>query len=442
MRIPEWRPVLLALLLAAPGVALGALDLERLARIVEAGHFERAYALAREHRFEHEGDPVFDLYYGIAAVATGHYGEGVFALRRVLALRPELDRARLALARAHFAMGNDLDARREFRRVLANDPPAPVRADIERYLAALDRRASRYRTTLSGYLELGGGHDTNVNSANEVDSIDTVSGPIVIEESGQEQADDFARVAGGLRIEHPLVPDLGLFASIDAERRFHDEFDPFALGGVLLRSGLVASGERSRTTLGAHGQRLYLDGDSYRDTGGLDADWRYARSDHHVIELSGRWSQLDYETATERDSELWQLTAGTTALWQRPLRPVLSVSISWGEEEARRDTVAARVRATRDLYGVSGELRLRLAPRWRLSADLGYRRSDYEETDPRFATVREDDYYRTGLMLEWRARQSLRLQLRLTHSVNDSNQPLFEYDRSVAGLRLRYDFDR
>lgn len=438
----RWNPVVLVAVLAVSGNVFGALDPARLARLVNGGDMARAWELAREHRARHEGDPVFDLYYGIAAVETGHTSEGVFALRRVLAVRPGLDRARVVLARAYFEMGNDLAARREFDRVLADDPPEPVRAAIERYQEALDRRADRYRTAVSGYVEIGGGHDTNVNSATSIDTVDSLFGVLVVNEPGQEQADDFARLAGALRVSRPLTPDVGVFATLAGERRYHDQHGEFAIGGTLLRTGLVARGDRVRGTLGVHGQRLYVDGDGYRDLAGFDADMRYAVSDLHVIELAGRYSQLDYDAVPDRDSDLWELSAGTTGLWRGPLQTTASISLSYGEEEARRDTVAALAGTQRDLYGLAGELRLRLAPEWTLSGDAGYRRSEYGGVDPLFGETREDDYYSAGLLLEWRPRPSWRVRLHVTRAVNDSNLGFHDYDRDVAEVRLRHDFHR
>ncbi len=436
----RWNQMAPALLLAIAGGALAAPAAGELARLVNTGEMERAWDLAREHRSSLEGDPVFDLYYGIAAIEAGHAHEAVFALRRVLAIRPDLARARVALARAHFETGNDLLARSEFERALADDPPEPMRAAIERYLHALDRRADRYRTSVSGYIELGGGHDSNANSATSIDTVDSLSGTLLIAEQGREQSDDFARLAGTLRIAHPLTPDLGAFATLAGERRYHDSHGEFDIGSTLLRAGLATRGDRVRNTLAVHGQRLQVDGEGFRDMAGLDADVRYAVSDLHIIGMAGRYSQLDYDTLPDRDSDLWELSARTTRLWRVPLRPTASITISYGEERARRDTAEARAGTQRDLHGVSGELRLHPASGWLLSGDVGYRHSSYAGTDPLFGERREDDYYSVKLLLEWRPRPTWRVQLRLTHAANDSNLAFHEHDRDVAEVRLRHDF--
>ncbi|MDZ7748426.1 MAG: tetratricopeptide repeat protein [Halofilum sp. (in: g-proteobacteria)] len=179
-RRPRLRAAVLALaaLLALAPAAWAQVDVDRLAELVEAGEYEAAYELAHEHVGDMAGNVRFDFYYGIAAVDSGHLGEGVFALERVLIAQPGADRARLELARAYFLRGDDRRARREFEAVEAHDPPAPVQAQIERYQLAMQKRAGRYETTVTGYLESGIGFTSRTSTAAPADaeSVDILGG--------------------------------------------------------------------------------------------------------------------------------------------------------------------------------------------------------------------------------------------------------------------------
>lgn len=66
--------------------------------------------------------------------------EAIASFRTILADQPELDRVRLELARALFYKREDSLARRHFERVLAGEPPAPVVANIRRFLATIRAR--------------------------------------------------------------------------------------------------------------------------------------------------------------------------------------------------------------------------------------------------------------------------------------------------------------
>ncbi|HEY5716878.1 MAG TPA: hypothetical protein VIS52_00170, partial [Motiliproteus sp.] len=139
---------------------------DQLNRLVANGEMEQAYREASPHQQQLAGEPDYDLPYGIAAIDTGHINEGVFALERVLFLQPANHRARLEYARGLFILGEDAQARQAFNRVLDEaDPPTSVREKVEQFLAAIRRRESRYSTSARGYVGLGIGHDSNINSA-------------------------------------------------------------------------------------------------------------------------------------------------------------------------------------------------------------------------------------------------------------------------------------
>lgn len=418
--------------------------LERLDRKVAAGRFDEAHALALEHRFDLEGQSLFDFYYGLAALETGNTSEAVFALDRAVAQRPGFTRARLELARAHFEVGDDRRAREHFRQVLAQEPPPPVAARVEQYLHAMDRRADRYSTVVSGWIEGGLGHDTNVNSATDADEItvnlfgiDLVSD---LDDGQQELDDEFWRTAVRGRISEPLARGVTVFAQADFEERQNldeGDFDTRRLGG---RFGTVFHGDRARTEVGFGMQRFWLDGDAYQDRVGLFANSRYSLGTRTALLGSLQWSRLGYDELGSRDSDLLFASGGVSHAWQAALRPVTSLSLFLGDESARDDGDVADSQASRDIYGVGAQLGLTLAPAWRFTTALQYRRSEYGADNPLFGETREDDYYQLDLDLHWQPNPRWRIGPHVRLAENDSNIDLYEYDREVYELRVRYNF--
>ena len=84
------------------------------------------------------------------------------SLRVILINRPGLVRVRLELARAFFLKGEDSLARRHFERVLAGKPPAPVVANVQRFLAEI---RARRRWTM--YLGAAMSPDSNIGGASD-----------------------------------------------------------------------------------------------------------------------------------------------------------------------------------------------------------------------------------------------------------------------------------
>ena len=90
--------------------------------LIEKGDSKAAYELGRKYP-DQLGEPAFDFYFGVAAIDSGHAGEGVLALERYVVNFPDNHNARLELARGYFVMGDDQRAREEFNNVLKLNPP-------------------------------------------------------------------------------------------------------------------------------------------------------------------------------------------------------------------------------------------------------------------------------------------------------------------------------
>lgn len=431
---------MLALLPLLPGVALADHDPERLSELVREGDFEQAHEYALEHRGAHEGEPQFDLYYGIAALQVGELEEGVFALERVIALEPGFDRARLELARGYFLLEDDRRARREFEIVLAHEPPPAVVSQIEYYLQAMQRRADRYETTATGFVEIGGGYDSNVNSATSDDTVSTIIGNVTLADDSKERDDTFLRLEARGNVSHPLSPGLNLVAGAGLWNRSLSDESEFETGAIDGNLGLMWRRERSRLLVSTQVQRFYLDGDAYRDLTGLGASYRRDVSEDLGFDVSGRVSQLDFEDNDNLDSTLTLIDAGISRRLDHPRQPVVTAGLFLGREDADENTTAAKAAAERDIYGARAGLWMVLAPRWTLRGDLEFRSSEYAEENALFGETRESDYYAARLAADWRPSARWRIGPQFRYSNSDANIEIYDYERTEVWVRARHEF--
>jgi len=417
------------------------LDLDRLQRLVESGRAEQAYRLALAHRAALEGRLRFDFYYGVAAIDTGHVAEGVFALERVLMRRPGLDRARLELARGYFLLGEDRRARREFQTVLAHRPPASVEATIDRFIEAIQRRSDRYETVVTAYAELAAGYDTNVNSATDLDSVAIFDGLLELNlaDSSQAQGDAFWQMAAGGEVRKPLSPHTGVFGAVSARVRGHASQTAFNTGRLAYRAGWEWRGDFARLRLSGHLQPFYLGNSVYQHRYGAAADYRYALSDTTAATAFARLERLDYPDQAIRDSRMWTAGAGVNHLFLGPFRPALSLRVFGGQEIADADSDPARAIAERDMLGAQVGLRFVLHPEWSLNLAGQLRRSDYAADHQLFLETREETYYQADAGLTWQFTKHWSAGPKLRYSENAANLGLYDYDRTQAWLRLRYD---
>jgi len=425
-----------------PAAALAAYDPARLSTLVGDKQYQDAYDYALEHRAAHEGELGFDLYYGIAAIEVGELNEAIFALERVVSREPGFDRARLELARAYFLQDNDRRARNAFEVVLAHDPPPPVEDQIERYLSAINRRADRYETTTSGFVELRAGHDTNVNAATDEESVEILDGlaRVLLDEDSRELDDNFLRFEARGRVSHPLSPGVNLVGEAGLWQRSLADESEFDTGALEAQLGVMWRGAEDRLLVSGELQHFELDGEDYRDLFGIGARYDRTLSDELGIDVTGRVSELEYDDRPDLDSTLWLLDTGFSRAFAGDRRPVLTAGAFVGGEDAEDDTNAAQSNTERDILGVRAGLWLVLAPRWTLLGRFEYSTSEYGEESNLFGETREEDYYSVGVSADWRPDAHWRVGPNLTHSRNDANIELYDYDRTELWVRARYEF--
>jgi tetratricopeptide (TPR) repeat protein len=407
--------------------------------LLEQGRAREAYELASRHP-EELGKPDFDFYYGIAAVDSGHAGQGVLALERYIVRFPDNDRARLELARAYYILGELLRAREEFETVSRRKPPAEVQATIDRFMDSIRAQEARYQTTATFYAEIGAGYDSNVNSGvgNPVISVPTL-GVVQLAQIGARSGDSFMHLAAGGQFSHPLAAGVALIAGVSADGKLHsDKFDQqFDQVGGAAYGGVSYLQERNLVRGTVSASTLYVDYDRFRDALTLGAEWHRQLDEFNSASVFAQYALLEYPASPVRDSDFYGLGVGWRRAFVGRLQPVFQVQAIYGREANDADPV--RDDLSRDLLTLRGGLSLTPAVRWGLSLALAYTRSRFEEPDLLFLTRRDDDYYGVELGVSYRLTRQLSLRADYLYSDNRSNIPLYEYSRDIVTLRARFE---
>lgn len=404
--------------------------------LVEAGRSFEAWPLCEAA--DRVAEPQLDLWCGIAAVDLGRAPEGVVALERYVLRHPADARGRLELARAYFDAGDDIGARRAFDAVLATDPPPAVRTSIGRYLEAIDAREAQIRPGVRGWIELGGGYDSNVNAGVQQASITLpVLGSVTVADFGVEQEAGFGWLAGKVDVHYPVAPGVTLYGGLAGSGQFNagaSEFD-IAQGAALLG----ASWQRGAHTIYgtyAHGE-LLVGGDRYRYSDGLAVEWRYLANELVTGSITPQYARIAFPGVNEaRGSDFYALSLAARRVWRSLWQPVLNLSAVGAREDNRYDLDYL----SRDVYGATADLTLSPRPAWALNGAFTFQRSDYRAPMPLLGLDRVDDYYGASLAALYFFTRSLTGRIEAQFTRNDSNIALYQYDRLVVGAKLRYDF--
>jgi outer membrane protein len=154
---------------------------EAAALLVAAGRFndaKRILALSIQQN-PNDYEAIFIL--GMIAVAEQGYDTAIAYFRQILVAEPERERVRLELARAFFLQRDYDNAERNFRFARAGDLPDEVRANIDQFLAAI-QRLKRWSYDVAIALA----DDTNVNGATTAHQVDIFGLPFTLSDDARQ----------------------------------------------------------------------------------------------------------------------------------------------------------------------------------------------------------------------------------------------------------------
>lgn len=403
--------------------------------LVARGQAKEAYERGRRYP-DQLGEPGFDYWFGLAAIDAGHPGEGTLALERYVITYPDDRAARLELARGYFLMGDDERAKAEFDEILRTDPPAKVRENIRGYLEAIRAREKRYRKSFSFFAEAGTGYDSNANGGVANGNVNLSIGPVIVSAAGQKTDNGFLFGAAGGQLNIPIRPGWSVFVGASGDTRNYFDADAFDLRNLQGSAGVAKTGERDLLRFtGAYGN-LWLDNNRFRSISTLTGEWYRQTDEKTTWNAFGQWAQLGYTGNNQpRDADLFAVGGGLRRVLGGPSQLALTASANIGQEQNRRE----RRDLARDLYG--GRLGLTLTPYDTLSVYVAAsaQGSYYMEADAFLFERRRDWFYalEAGSDKTLDKNWSFRFDVAMTR--NRSNIDLYDFNRNVASVKLRYD---
>jgi hypothetical protein len=416
---------------------VGAAPADDIKALVEQGKAADAYSLGAKTP-ELLGQPAFDFYFGVAAIDSGHAGEGVLALERYIVNFPDNANARLELARGYFVLGEDARAHEEFDRVTKTKPPATVQANIDRFLDAIRSRESRYSTTAGFYLEAGYGYDSNVSGGVSNSNISLpVFGSVVVNQAGVKAGSSYSWLAVGGQVSKPIAPGLAIFGAAQADGKFNNANNLFDQNNISGAVGLTYLQNKNfyRATL-SHSE-VAVDDKRFRDVDSIAGEWHRQIDELQTVSPFVQYAQLRYTGNNQpRDADFYALGLGYRKTFIGNWQPLLTANINGAQEHDIRD----RPDLGRDMYGGRLALSVTPVPKWAVAVGGTYQHSRYQGPDELLLTTRKDNYYAIDATVSYAYSRDLSIRLELLGSKNDSNLELYAYRRDMATLKVRYDF--
>jgi outer membrane protein len=410
------------------------------ANLIKSGKSAEAYALLAPEESRRAGDPDYDYLLGIAALDIGKPNEAIFALERVLAVRPNHLQARAEIARAYLAVGEKATAKKEFEIVQSQNPPREVNATIQKFLDAINQGQGGVPTLLSGYLEAAYGTDSNVNSAtsNNQVAIPVFGGAIAtLNASGVETRDTFWNVSGGANVRHALSPAWSIFGGANISQRLNSKETIFNTRGMDGNVGLSLTEAEDSYSAALQFQGFDVDSKRYRDGTGMTLQWQ--RNLQNSSQATGyfQYTSLSYPDQSVRDANRYVLGAAYASVMNGAYTPAYYLGAYAGEEKEKQ----AGVPFLGDkLYGVRAGGELNVQAQTKLFGSLSVESRRYGGNDPFFLVARKDTQTDLNVGVKYVMGNLWTVTPQLSYTRNKSNIIINDYKRTVLSIGLRRDF--
>jgi FimV-like protein len=428
----QQHAICVCLILASQSVLAASTDREALyakARdFLANGEAKKAYELLIEKESLWSGRDDYDYLLGVAALDSGEASESVFTLQRLVMRKPGFSGARLELARAYFELGENESARREFEKVLTEDPPPNVVEASNEYLKAIDARARQYRSDVQYTFDFGLGYDSNAPAA----TADDVFLNFTLSPNNLEQSSAFANTGLGAVYTRPVGPKSQVILNANIDHRTNPSTHFVDSSNLNLGAGW--SWQKGVHSVAISANRIYswLDRRENKHDTGLNLTYGRKLSDSWNMMAFSRVSQVRFEESALQVQDVDRLTYGFSVT-QSFETAVMNVSLTGGGDDAKQSTSAFST----DTYGINFSNTWYRAGGKQYFLDAGVSNTEYD--DPFFGIDREDDLLTLGVGTTWAnfPLADWTSTFRVSFSEKDSTVSLYEFDRVEAGLSLQ-----
>ncbi len=400
----------------------------------------QAYDLLAPLEEERAGDPDYDYLLGMTFLGMGEPARAAFAFERCLNVNPENGPCRVQMARTYILLGETPSARNELQTIKDFNPPPEVENLVAQYLGVISNAEKQQQRHISAFAQLGLGYDSNINSATENSKIALPSSAGQAFLTVPVSADSaFLQLQAGSGIRYKFSPTVAGLADINVQQRSvldNHDYDYTTLDTSA--GGLVNLNNNVQVQAKLQLQKMWLDGQSYRDVLGLLAQGQKAMSDTSQLAIFSQLSQLRYDTQTARDANRLNLGLAYSQALDLRYSPSFYASIYRGTETANNSQFDY---FSQSFLGLRVGGSLVYTDNIRINGHLSTETRNFDAINPflPFTSKRKDTETNLMLGLTWQIKPQLSLQPNYTYSTNNSNLPINDYTRHIVSVDLRFD---
>lgn len=376
------------------------------------------------------------LQQGIELRQQGQLQQSVELLSQAIEQHPQQLRLQLELAVSYLHMGEfDLAQHWASAVLQAQQVPEQVRANIERFLANVERQ--RRGLSQSYWLQraqLFAGHDSNATIGPDDAELEIGE----LKRESVKSADQFAGLqydASYLSNRLPTVSRYHLGISL-YDKRYQD-ISRSNLSFANLRAGLQWPLQQWRLHANLAISHIYVGNDALANYGFVTVGGRWQLADQHSVSVMAEANPRRY---LQKEDEQRQGTR---------ISQTLQYQFDWGNSDiqAAADWRQANLDGTSESYDESQWSLSYSTPwqwyqqQWQLQWRSAYSQRDYRQRDELYVIKRDDHSWQHRLKLQWQWQKQWQLALSHQYDMRDSNLDIYQYQRQLTQLSLQYRMD-
>lgn len=406
--------------------------------LVNAGDPLLAYQVLSIIEPEYAGNIDFDYLYGIAAVGSNHHTEGMFALERVLAVKPDHVGARKLAARAHFSLGEVEASKKEYKNLRKLDPSAETEKVVQYYLSAIDK-ALGLGNRFTAYLETGLGWDSNISSATNINAVTVPSlGTFQLDRDSREQSTSFLHVGGGAGFKVPANDKVAFIGNLKLAKNIAQKHQEFETSSVDLSAGVEFKLDEGLITFSLQNNHFLIDDKVFRHAYGFTTQYTKNWNEQAQSSAYGQYSKLNYKDNSFRNADRFVLGVNHAHAFQHKYKPVVFGGAYIAQERTKKSNTKF---LDQNIFGVRGGTQLAFTPAWTGYLSTGYEHRQHRDDDIQFLYEREDDQYDLTLGLNYTPARYWTVKPKISYIKSDSNIDLYTFDRTTVSVNVRRDFN-
>ncbi len=433
----RFHSLYLAIAVAATSPVFADDVLQQAEALIGQQQASQAYDLLAPLEDERAGDPQYDYLLGVSLLEKGEPHNAIFAFERCLAVEPKNGPCRVQMARSHLAMGEAPNARAELETIQEYNPPPEVQQLVAQYLGAINTLEKQQQRNITAYAQAGLGYDSNINSAPDDANKFASALPSFNGFTNPTSTDSaYASFAAGTGIVYKVTPLLVALADINIQARSVNADHNIDYQAIDSNFGGSYDLETFQLVTKLQGQKMWLDGKSYRDLTGGMLQIQASVGDGQMA-LFTQLSQMRYDSQSVRDANRQNKGIAYSQAVDANYSPSFFVSVYTGSEDVTNKTYDFFSQTFRGLR-LGGSLVLNNSVSFNSQLSVENRKHN-KALFPLFAINREDKESSLGMGLNWRINKHLSLVPSYTYSNNNSNIAISDYNRHVVNVDLRFD---